>query len=72
MAKRPPFVITLDGKKVDPKIMPAIDAIASEFPGDRRIEIDVGSGRRITLGTHVTPTPDFAAALARLMQTYAR
>lgn len=67
-----PYTILLDGKRIDAAIMPAIAAVASEFPGTHPLVIDAGTGRLITLGQNVDPTPEFIASLRRLLRQYVR
>lgn len=67
-----PFTVRLDGDSVTPDVVPAIAAVASEYPGTHPLVLDVSTGHPITVGQDVDPTPDFIDTLRRILRAHAR
>lgn len=68
------YRIILDPKAVRADVVTAINALASEFPGDDEVVMHVGNtGRRITLHLTVdSRNPVFLDAVDRIMRAHAR
>lgn len=69
--------IPVDARETDAGALPALDAIATEFPGPDSLVVAVrlsnGSTRRATLGRHVdAANEDLRATIDRILRTYHR
>ncbi len=59
--------IALDPEQHQMRHLEAIGALVAEFPGDLAIEIDLGQGRRLSLGWGVEDCPKFRETLGRII-----